>query len=345
MAATTLGISLRAPYDQLASLARTAEESGFATAWVAENVHESMLQAAVVAGATTRIGVGTNVTLAFPRSPTITAMQAWDLATISGDRFTLGLGSQVRRIIEDRFSAEFSHPARRMAEYLQAVRTAWRIDRGESVTFDGDFYRVLRPGIAGPGEDTGRPLPRVLLAAVGPHMTRTAITHADGMIGHPFTSVRFLAEHLAVGIEEGLAQAGRAREAFTVAQGLIVSISEDRESARLAARQQVAFYGTTPNYRQVFEADGEGWRTDELRSTFSSAASDPRALAALVPDEILDRHAVAGTAEEVRDRLETFARHVDHLILGTPWFGLDRSRIAEGTAAILSTFARPTARA
>jgi alkanesulfonate monooxygenase SsuD/methylene tetrahydromethanopterin reductase-like flavin-dependent oxidoreductase (luciferase family) len=84
----------------------------------------------VLVQATSRIEVGTNITLAFPRSPTVTAMQAWDLNELSGDRFVLGLGSQVRRIVTDRYSADFDRPAVRMAEYVGAMRTVWEMERG-----------------------------------------------------------------------------------------------------------------------------------------------------------------------------------------------------------------------
>lgn len=334
----TIGVALRAPYAALPGLAREAEGAGLAAVWVAENAMESTLQAAVCVGATSTIQVGTNVTLAFPRSPTITAMQAWDLCEMSSDRFVMGVGSQVRRIIEERFSAEFVHPARRMAEYLQAMRTVWRIEQGEAVTFEGEFYRVLRPGIAGPGQASGRATPRVFLAAVGPLMVSAALEHADGLLGHPFTSTRFLAETVVPGVETGLARRGRARKDFTVAQGVIVSIDRDAARARLAARQQVAFYGTTPNYRMVFEANGHGDVADALRSAWPTLGRDPAALADLVPDSVLDDYALAGTPDQVRDRIDAFGQHADHLILGTPWFGLGRDRLSANTEAIIATF-------
>jgi alkanesulfonate monooxygenase SsuD/methylene tetrahydromethanopterin reductase-like flavin-dependent oxidoreductase (luciferase family) len=171
-------------------------------------------------------------------------------------------------------------------------------------------------------------------------MIRAAAEESDGLLGHPFTSPRFLAEVVRPQVEERLAEAGRSRDAFTVAQGVIVSIGEDRDAARQAARQQVAFYGTTPNYRAVFEANGDAYLTDRLRSAWATSSGDPAALAQLLPDEVLDRYAVAGEADEVRERLGTFSQHVDHVILGSPWFGLSPARMVENTAAILATFGR-----
>ena len=334
----TRGVVLGGPYAFLGALAEQVEAKGFDAAWVAETDHESIVQASVVLQATQRIVVGTNITLAFPRSPTITAMQAWDLNELSGDRFIVGLGSQVKRIIEERFSAEFDRPAKRMAEYVQAMRTVWEIERGQDTTFDGEIYRVLRPGLTGKGRSHDRALPRVNVAAVGPLMTAAAATHADGILGHPFTSERYLTDDVLPRIDEALAEAGRSREEFTVNQGVILCIADDREVAVREAKQQIAFYGTTPNYRPVFDSYGDGELTDQLRTVWKDSGQDIDAMVAAVPDEAVERYAVAGTPDEVKDKLAVYDAHVDHLILGGAWYRVSPQRLAENLWAILETF-------
>jgi probable F420-dependent oxidoreductase len=332
------GVVLGGPYAFLPELARQVEARGFAAAWVAETQQDSMIQASVVVQATQRIEVGTNITLAFPRSPTVTAMQAWDLNELSGDRFVVGLGSQVKRIIEERFSADFDRPALRMAEYVQAMRTVWRMERGEDVTFEGEIYRVLRPGLGGRGRAVDRRLPRVNVAAVGPLMVKAAAEHADGILGHPFTSDRYLAEDVLPRLDAALTAAGRSRADLTVNQGVILCIAEDREVAVREAKQQIAFYGTTPNYRAVFASYGDEALADELRAVWRATSQDLDALVAAVPDAAVDRYAVAGTPEEVRDRLATIEAHVDHVILGGAWYRVRPERMAENLWAILETF-------
>ncbi len=340
---TTLGVAVGGPYAVLPELARQVEGHGFDAAWVSETGQESVIQATVCLGATTRIDIGTNVTLAFPRSPTVTAMQAWDLDELSGGRFIIGLGSQVRRIVEERFSAPFDRPAQRMAEYVQAMRTVWRMERGEDVTFDGELYRVLRPGLAGRGRATDRALPRCYLAAVGPRMVAAAATHADGILGHPFTSLRYLTGEVLPRIDAALEAAGRDRASFTVAQGLILCIAEDRDVAVREAKAQIAFYGTTPNYRPVLAAHGDEALMDVLRRVLVGTDRDLDAMVAAVPDAAVERYAIAGTPDEVRDRVAEFGRHVDHLILGGAWYRVPPQRMAENLWAILETFGRPTA--
>ncbi len=332
------GVALGGPYAFLGELAKQVEAKGFDAAWVAETTQESIIQASVIAQATQRIDVGTNITLAFPRSPTITAMQAWDLNELTGDRFVVGLGSQVKRIIEERFSAEFDRPAKRMAEYVQAMQTVWRMERGEDVTFDGEIYRVLRPGLGGRGRAHDRKLPRVYVAAVGPLMTKAAASHADGLLGHPFTSDRYLTDDVIPRVDAALAEAGRDRSEFRICQGVILCIADDREVAIRDAKQQIAFYGTTPNYQGVFDSYGDGQLTDQLRAVWKDTGQDIDALVAAVPDEAVERYAIAGTPAEVRDRIGAIEDHVDHLVLGGAWYKVRPERMAENLWAILETF-------
>ena len=108
-----LGVDVGGDLRTLAAHARDVEDAGFESVWVAETSRSAFVQAAIVAAATSRVIVGTNIALVFPRSPTITAMAARDLAELSGGRFILGLGSQVKRVNEQRFGVPFAHPRRR----------------------------------------------------------------------------------------------------------------------------------------------------------------------------------------------------------------------------------------
>jgi probable F420-dependent oxidoreductase len=336
----TLGVAIGGPYALLPELARQVQARGFDAVWVSETNQESLVQSALVAHVTDGLAVGTNITLAFPRSPTVTAMAAWDLNVLTGGRFRIGLGSQVRRIIVDRFSADFDRPARRMAEYVQAMRTVWAMNRGEDARFEGEIYRVVHAGLGRPFEGTDLDDPAVYVAAVGPLMTKAAATRADGMLGHPFTSLPYLEDDVVARVEAALDEAGRAREEFTLAQGVILCIAEDRAVAVREAKQQIGFYGTTPNYKPVFASYGDEGLLSDLRVAWKKRDLD--ALVAAVPDEAVERYAVAGTPDEVRDRLGAYADRVDHLILGGAWYKVPPQRLAENFWAILETFGSPT---
>lgn len=203
---------------EVASLAAGAEAGGLDSVWVAELDRTALVQAAAAISTTSTIGVGTAVALAFPRSPTITAitaMTAWDLDEMSGDRFMLGLGPQVKRVLEARFSVRVEKPAPQMREYVQTVRTVWAANRGGDVTHEGDAYTITMPTFHGPPRPERRDTP-ILLAAVGPVMSRVAGEVADGLLGHPLASPLFLRSAVQPAIDEGLARAGRSAGACPI---------------------------------------------------------------------------------------------------------------------------------
>jgi alkanesulfonate monooxygenase SsuD/methylene tetrahydromethanopterin reductase-like flavin-dependent oxidoreductase (luciferase family) len=80
---------------EVTALAAQAEAGGLDSVWVDDLGRTSLVQAAAAISATSHFRVGTAVALAFPSSPTITAMTAWDLDEMSGDRFMLGLGARM----------------------------------------------------------------------------------------------------------------------------------------------------------------------------------------------------------------------------------------------------------
>jgi alkanesulfonate monooxygenase SsuD/methylene tetrahydromethanopterin reductase-like flavin-dependent oxidoreductase (luciferase family) len=134
-----LGIVVGGDLGRLGQMAREAEAAGFESVWCAETARSAFVQAAVVCGATTRAMVGTDIALAFPRSPTITAMEARDLAELSGGRFVLGLGTQVKRVNEQRFGIAFEHPAPKVAETVQVIREVLGTFEGKPIDHRGPF--------------------------------------------------------------------------------------------------------------------------------------------------------------------------------------------------------------
>ncbi len=329
-----LGLGIGGPLPGLGALAGRAEAAGFESVWLAELDHSAFAQAGAVigAGTTSRLLVGTAVALAFPRSPTITAMTAWDLDELSGGRFLLGLGPQVRRVMESRFSVAYDHPAERLAEYVRAVRTIWAANRGERVTHEGEHYRITMPTFHGRPQPDRRDVP-ILLAAVGPVMARTCGEVADGLVGHPLASRRYLRERIMPAVEKGLELAGRPADACPMTASLLVSIGEDADEARRAARIQLAFYATTPSYRPILELHDRGDRYGDLRRAF--VRSDMRAMAELIDDEFLDAVAIAGTPDEARDRLREWDVPVERAILAIPWYRIDPGREREQLDALL----------
>ncbi len=189
-----------------------AERIGYDGLWTTETRHDPFLPLLTVAERSSRMQVGTAIAVAFARNPMTTAMVANDLQSLSGGRFILGLGSQVKAHIERRFSMPWSSPAARMREYVAAVRAIWQSWHEDTrLDFRGDFYQhTLMTPMFSPGPNPYGP-PPVLIAAVGPQMTATAAQVADGMLVHGFTSERYLREVTLPQVDATLQEAGKDR--------------------------------------------------------------------------------------------------------------------------------------
>ena len=319
---------------RLGELSAEIERAGFESAWTAETSRSAFVQAAVAAVHTSRIRIGTNIALAFPRSPTITAMAARDLAELSGGRFVLGLGTQVKRVNEHRFGIPFEHPAPKIAEAIEVIREVLATFDGASIDHRGRFYSITMPPFPGAGPPPG--LVPIYLAAVNARMAETAGRVADGILGHPMTSPRWIREVLRPAVAKGAADAGRRPEEVNVTTGVILQISEDREEARREAALQVGFYATTRTYRPVLAMHGFEDRLEPLRRAF---VRGDFAVMTDVALGMVDRLAVAGTPGECREHLARFDGLVDRIILGGAWVGPSEERLDRNHRAILETFA------
>jgi probable F420-dependent oxidoreductase len=336
-----VGVAIGGSLLEVADLAARAEKAGLESIWLAELDHSAFVQAAAAIAATSRIGVGTAVALAFPRSPTITAMTAWDLDEMSGDRFMLGLGPQVKRVLEARFSVRVEKPAPQMREYVQAVRTIWAANRGEPVVHEGASYKITMPTFHGPPRPERRDTP-ILLAAVRPVLSRVCGEVADGLLGHPLASPRYLREAVAPAIATGLERAGRVPDACPISAMVMVSIGDDADAARRAARLQIAFYATTPSYKPILALHDRAALPRELRRAFVNRDRDR--MAELIDDELLDAIAIAGRPDEALDRLRAWEGVADRVVLGVPWYGLTPERQREAIEAALELGARAASR-
>jgi len=333
---TPIGVAIAAPLPSLPSVARELERRGYQSAWVFDSRRDATIQAAVLAQNTSTITIGTNTALAFPRSPTMLAMAAWDINELSRGRFSVGLGNLGMTLMSERFSAEASLPAKRMREYMSAMQAVWRQNLGEEAFFDGQFYKVLRPGPGGlvtrgtPGD-----VPGLLLAAQTGAMLRAATGLADGVIGPAFASEKFVTDWALPLVADGLDAAGRSRSSFAVHQGLVVSIDHDRQVAMDRARRQVAWLARQKNYDPIFRESGDAELAQEAQK---AAKQGPLPLSAF-SDTVTQRYAVVATPDEAQQRLSAWGRHVDHLILSTPWVDLAPAEHADAFAAMVESCA------
>lgn len=294
------------PMADLARVARRVEELGFDGIAQPELRSDPFVALAAIATATARVRLATSVAIAFGRSPMVVAYTARNLQDLSGDRFALGLGTQVKGHVERRFSAAWGSPGPRFREYLLGLRAIWECwEQGTPLDFRGEFYRftLMTPEFSlGPSQYG--PIP-VQTAAVNPYNIQLAGELADGLRAHPFSTPEYTRDVIWPNLRIGAARTGRSLEGFEViGTGFIATGPDDAAvaAAREAARKRIAFYGSTRVYRPVLEH--HGWGELGARLVQMVARGEWEALAGAVSDEVLDRFCVAAPYGTIAGRVE-----------------------------------------
>ena len=315
-------MSERLPLSNVAAHARRAEALGYDGLTVPEAVHDGFLTAGIALNATTRLTVATGVVVAFPRSPMATAHAAHDLRELSGGRFELGLGTQVKGNIVGRYSTPWAPPAPRMREYVGALRAifdAWQ--NGVPLKFEGEHYRFTRmqPFFnPGPLECAGIP---IFLGGIGRTMLALAGEVADGLMTHPTnTGPRYLREVVRPEIAKGAARTGRDASAVKVMAGPLIATGPSTAAARKEReniRQMFGFLYSTPNYWPSLELFG--WRDLGERLHQMSREGRWKEMTALITDEILDAFVPTAPYAEIADVLkEWYGGVTDWIVLPAP---------------------------
>ena len=284
---------------------RELEEIGYDGAFSFEAKHDPFLPLVLASENTTSLQLGTAIAIAFARTPMTLANAAYGLQSISGGRFIMGLGSQVRPHIQNRFSMTWSKPAKRMREIVMAMKAIFARWEGQAeLDFDGEFYRhTLMIPAFDPGPNPFGP-PPIYTAGVGPLMTEVAGEVADGFFGHPFNSRDSLLANVIPAIERGLAKSGRKRSDLDMIFATLTvtaDTEEDFARVKLAARKQLAFYGSTPAYRSTLEQHGWGELHLELNRMSKQNRWDE--MTDLIDDEVLETIAVVGERHEIAGKL------------------------------------------
>lgn len=291
---------------RIASVAPAMEAAGYDGLLSTELRHDPFLPLGVAALHTSRIALATGIAVAFARSPMAVANLAWDLNDISGGRFALGLGTQIRAHNEKRFSAPWSPPAPRMREYIRALRAIWRCwQYGEKLAFEGEHYRFTLMTPEFTPEPSEADPPAITLAAVGPAMMRVAAEEADGARLHGFCTAKYARETILPRIEAGLAASGRKRGNFEVSGGGFVATGPDDEAvarARETMRYRVGFYGSTPAYWPVLETHGLGDLGRKLNAMTKAGQWDR--LAAEISDDVLELFCVSARHDGIAAGIE-----------------------------------------
>lgn len=286
-----------------------ADRLGVDDVWSAEAWGtDAVTPLAYLAARTERVRLGTGIMQISARAPSMTAMTAMSLASLSKDRFVLGLGVSGPQVVEGLHGTAFAKPLGRLREYIDILRLALA---GEKIVYDGEHYTLPRPGGEGKALRMSQP-PRpelpIYLATLGPKSLEFTGEAADGWLG-----TSFVPEHSDAffpSMRAGAERAGRSFEDIDIQVGGEVEFGDDLE--RLAARRKpaIAFsLGAMGSAQTNFYNDA--WR----RAGFVEAAREVQALwiarkrdeaVARVPDEMVLGNHLIGDEDRVRDRIRAY---------------------------------------
>ena len=300
-----IGVHPDRPAAEVAALAVEAERLGFSGFWVADSQNlfrDVYATLALVAERTRTVTIGTGVTNPVTRHPAVIAGAIATIAERAGGRTVLGIGTG-----ETAVESIGRRPAR-IAEMEETARVVRALHAGETIPYDGAELSLGWPAPAVP----------IVFASSGPRSLTAAGRTADGVylkLGiHPEV-LRYAMDH----VTAGRAETGRPLEGYRVAVMLPMAVDDDPAAARDRVRGFAAAIA-----RAAARAIPASHLPAELAETIAEverAASDTRARqsyvewlnspehARLIPDQIVDAFAIAGTPETVAERIAALGEH------------------------------------
>ncbi|MCC6436047.1 MAG: LLM class flavin-dependent oxidoreductase [Acidimicrobiales bacterium] len=300
----------RNDFQEQVDFVREAERLGVDVVWSAEAWgQDAVVPLAYLAARTERVLLGSGIMQISARVPSMTAMTALTMATVSDDRFILGLGASGPQVVEGLNGQPFARPLERLREHVDIVRLAFA---GEKLVYDGHQYVLPRPGGEGKAlrlAQPGNPNIPIYLATLGPAALRYTGASADGWVGTSF--VPEAADVLLGPIAEGAAAAGRDLTALDLQAGGSVAFG-DRGELLDRFRPGVAFpigaMGSKQHnfYREAFIRAGYAEDCAEVARLWLDGKRDEAI--ARVPDELVVQTTLIGTDAEVAERIAAYRR-------------------------------------
>ena len=296
-------------WDALVDYAMAADRMGVDQAWSAEAWGmDAIVPLAYLAAKTKNIKLGTGIVQISSRVPSMIAMTAQSLDTVSKGRFILGLGVSGPQVVEGLHGASFAKPLSRLRECVEILRIGLA---GEKLAYEGEHYRLPRPGGEGKAIRLSQP-PRpnlpIYLATLGPKSLQMTGELADGWLG-----TSFLPEHADVFFDNlriGAKKAGRSLSDLDIQTGGYFEVGEDVEQMIEARKPGMAFtLGAMGSAKTNFYNDAY------CRAGFEDTAKEVQSLwiagkreeaVRRVPDELVLMSSFIGTEDMVRQRLKIF---------------------------------------
>lgn len=297
---------------EFVELAREGEAAGMDSMYTVEAGRSAFVSAAAVIAATERVTVGTYIANAYAREPWLTAIAARDLDEMSGGRFTLGLGTGNRHFNEWYMGVDDFRPLGKLRDYIEIVRSAVAGRAGEPVCYEGEHHRIRWRASWEPT----RPSIPVYLSASGPKMVRLAGQVADGVGVGVMSSVEFMRDIVRPAAQQAAADAGRDSASVGFLMGSFLSVNDDEELARNAAKATICgLFHPVPHPYYDSQLRQLGYADFADAATRLMPEGQMREAIGLVPDEVVDTMTITGTPAQCASRIADYSGLTAEIIL------------------------------
>ena len=264
--------------------------------WIPESWgREAFVMLGAIGAITRRIKLGTSIVSMFSRSPATLAMAASTLDNISLNRSIIGIGASTPVLAENWHGIKFVHPLKRMREYVTCFKI---ISSGETINFDGNFFKLKNIKIMHPSQRNEIP---VFLGAVNSGMIKLATEVADGTILY----LRPLDE-LKKTVDRIKSLTSTKSKSFEICSVFITAVSNKYpDLARERAAKTLAFYVAVGKYYNEF-LSSHGFENQVEQITTEYQYHGVENISKFVTDPMLDSLTIYGTTEDCIKSLKRF---------------------------------------
>ena len=311
---------LRAPegsldYSSVKGDARLVDRLGYYALLMEETKDDPFQVLSLAANCSERVRIGTSVAIAFARSPFTLAQSAWTAHKISGGRFELGIGSQVKGHIRRRHGLEWHPPVPWMKDYVGALRAIWESWEDQTLLeYESEHYNLnLNVPLFTPSSLEMHPIP-IHIAAVNSGIFKLAVEIAEGVRLHPVCGAKYISNILLPLTSEDQPNN------FEICLKPLVASARDEKTLserKEIVRERLAFYLSTPAYSKAFEV----YAIEDLCAHMNLLSRETRwdDMAKMVTDELLEEIAIVGLYGELAKKIEKrYGAFLDRIELSIP---------------------------
>ncbi len=297
--------------DQLVDM----EKAGLDLVWVAEAYSfDAVSTMGYIAARTETVQIASGILPIYTRTPTLLAMTAAGVDSLSGGRCVLGLGASGPQVIEGFHGVPYDRPLGRTREIIDICRQVWRRER---VTHEGASYTIPLP--EGQGTGLGKPLKLInhpvrseipiYVASLGPKNVEMTAELADGWMPLFYLPER-AKDVWGADLAAGAAKRSGDLGPLEVVAGSLLSVGDGAEAVRDFARPMLALYiggmGAKGKnfYNDLVRRYGYEAEAEQIQDLYLSGKKDEAAK--LVPDELLEKTTLCGSEGYVKERIAAF---------------------------------------